>query len=61
MIKYWKTALKENRTLSFLSIFDLDEPKLKLITLFLALLELLKNGAARLFEKENKLLIEGIE
>ncbi len=61
MIKYWKAALKENETLSFPSIFDSEEPKLKLITLFLALLELLKNGVARVFEKENQLLIEGIE
>ncbi|MCH9634388.1 MAG: Segregation and condensation protein A [Chlamydiae bacterium] len=60
MIQYWKQAFKDHETLNFHSVFNLNEPKLKLITLFLALLELLKNGLAKISLQENQLIIEGI-
>lgn len=61
MMNYLTQLLRENHALSFHTIFDLKEPKLKLITLFLALLEHLKNGTLIVVEKEGELIIEGID
>lgn len=60
MIRFWKSALKETPTLYFDQIFDSKEPKLKLITLFLALLELLKNGWAKVLLQNETLEIQRV-
>lgn len=59
MIRYWKSELSTHERLSFETIFNLEEPKLKLITLFLALLEILKNGIAKVIEEDDQLYIIG--
>lgn len=41
-----KTVLKKQRAISFLELFDYHRPRLELIVLFLALLELMKRGEA---------------
>lgn len=61
MMTYLKNALKEKFQISFHELFDIREPKLKLITLFLALLELMKNGIVQLFAEEDDLIIQEVQ
>ena len=58
MIRFWKKTLKENNELLFFDVFNASEPKLKLITLFLALLELLKHGFAQIMGEQNETKIQ---
>lgn len=58
MMTYLKNLLKEKFRLSFHELFDIKESKLKLITLFLALLELMKNGIAQVVSEGEDLIIE---
>lgn len=57
-IKEWKSMLKTNPSISFYSVFDIQKPKGELITLFLALLEILKNGVALICERQNTIYIQ---
>lgn len=60
MIRFIKQDLKNKRGIAFDELFTLKQPKLKLITLFLALLELMKHGFAQVLEQNNQLMIEGV-
>ncbi len=61
MIRFWRKKLKEQSPLAFDDFFSINEPKLKLITLFLALLELLKNGWAKITLKHKTLEIQRVD
>lgn len=57
-IKEIKKALKEFKRLIFDDIFSFKKPKGELIALFIALLEILKQGAALLNQSKNEWVIE---
>jgi len=57
-IKELKNELKNSRTLLFEDIFSFKKPKGELIALFIALLEILKQGVACLNQTYNQWVIE---
>jgi segregation and condensation protein A len=57
-IKELKTCLKQSKYLVFEEVFSYKKPKGELIALFIALLEILKQGNARLNQSENQWIIE---
>lgn len=57
-IKELKNFLKQSNRLIFDEIFSFKKPKGELIALFIALLEILKQGNAKLNQSENQWIIE---